>query len=219
MYQKKREPARLITYFLFRGALIAVVMAVLMAELIGSLSAVASPTSAPKGAQMNKTETVKKETALLAGGCFWGVQDLIRKLPGVITSEVGYTGGITENPTYTQVKTGSTFHAEAVRIEFDASKVTYEKILDLFFRLHDPTTKNQQGNDLGTQYRSSIFYLNDAQKKIAEEKIKSVDASKKWKRPVVTEVVPAKPFYRAEEDHQDYLVKHPNGYTCHYLRD
>lgn len=168
---------------------------------------------------MGITETAKKEIALLAAGCFWGVQDLIRKIPGVISSEVGYTGGITENPTYEQVKKGSTFHAEAVRIEFDPSKVTYEKILDTFFRLHNPTTKNQQGNDKGTQYRSSIFYLNEVQKKIAVEKVKSVDASGKWKSPLVTEIVPAKPFYRAEEDHQDYLVKHPNGYTCHYLRD
>lgn len=164
-------------------------------------------------------ETSKKEIALLAGGCFWGVQDLLRKIPGVIKTEVGYTGGITKNPTYSQVKKGSTFHAEAVRIEFDPSRVSYEKILDTFFRLHDPTTKNQQGNDLGTQYRSAIFYVNENQKQVAETKKKAVDASGKWKRPLVTEIVPAQPFYLAEEEHQDYLVKHPQGYTCHYLRD
>lgn len=198
MYQKTSRAARLFTYLLL----------------------IWSPLSysAQKG-YVKKMEPSKKEIALLAGGCFWGVQDLIRKIPGVIKTEVGYTGGVTENPTYSQIKKGTTFHAEAVRIEFDSGKVTYEKILDMFFRLHDPTTENQQGNDIGTQYRSSIFYLSEDQKKVAEAKKTAVQASGKWKRPVVTEIVPAKPFYRAEEEHQDYLVKNPGGYTCHYLRD
>lgn len=207
MYQKKRPLARIFTYLLFMCA--------------GLSFFYTLPSWSQKGyvKKMSKTEASHKEVALLAGGCFWGVEDLIRKIPGVITTEVGYTGGITENPTYSQVKTGSTFHAEAVRIEFDPSKVTYGKILDTFFRLHDPTTKNQQGNDLGTQYRSAIFYLSETQRKVAEEKKKAVEALGKWKRPVITEILPAKPFYAAEEEHQDYLVKHPNGYTCHYLRD
>ncbi len=160
-----------------------------------------------------------KETALLAGGCFWGVEDLIRKLPGVIRTEVGYTGGSMSSPRYEDIKTGQTNHAEAVQVVFDPSKLSYEKLLRYFFRLHDPTTLNRQGNDVGTQYRSAIFYADEAQKKTAEAVKKDVDASGKWPAPVVTQIVAAKPFYKAEEYHQDYLVKHPNGYTCHYLRE
>ena len=162
---------------------------------------------------------MKTEVAILAGGCFWGVQDLIRKLPGVISSDVGYTGGTVKNPTYDVVHLGTTGHAEAVRIEFDPTKIIYEEILKYFFRLHDPTTKNQQGNDKGSQYRSAIFYMTPIQRQIAEEIKSKVDHSGKWKKPVVTEIVPASEFYHAEEYHQDYLVKHPDGYTCHYLRD
>lgn len=161
----------------------------------------------------------KAEVAILAAGCFWGVEELFRKLPGVLKTEVGYTGGEGAQPIYEQIKTGKTGHAEAIRIEYDPMKISYSEILDYFFRLHDPTTLNQQGNDRGTQYRSSIFYLNPEQKKIAEDKKNQVDLSKKWKNPVVTEIVSAKEFYPAEEYHQDYLQKNPGGYTCHYLRD
>ena len=158
------------------------------------------------------------ETAILAGGCFWGVEDLIRKLSGVIETEVGYTGGQTENPVYEQVKTGKTGHAEALKVVFDPSKTSYETLLDFFFQMHNPTTKNQQGNDVGSQYRSAIFYLNEEQKKKAELKIKEWESSGKWKNPIVTEVVKATPFYSAEVYHQDYLLKNPGGYTCHYVR-
>jgi peptide methionine sulfoxide reductase msrA/msrB len=167
-----------------------------------------------------KTKPMKKqETAVLAGGCFWGVQELIRKLPGVIQSQVGYTGGFIENPTYEVVKKGKTGHAEAVEIIFDPEKISYEKILEYFFRLHNPTTLNRQENDIGTQYRSAIFYQNETQKKTAEAVKEKVDKSKKWKSPVVTEIVTASKFYPAEDYHQDYLQKNPAGYNCHYLRD
>ncbi len=166
-----------------------------------------------------KTDAPEKETALLAGGCFWGMQDLLRKLPGVITSDVGYTGGTSKNPGYEDVHQGDTGHAESVRVIFNPKKISYEDLLGFYFRMHDPTTKNRQGNDLGTQYRSAIFYADDTQKKIAERVKKQVDSSGKWPKPVVTEIVSAGSFYRAEDNHQDYLVKHPNGYTCHYLRD
>jgi peptide methionine sulfoxide reductase msrA/msrB len=162
---------------------------------------------------------VKTEEALLAGGCFWGVEELIRQLPGVTHVEVGYTGGTKANPTYEDVKTGETGHAESVRIEFDPGKLSYEAILRYFFRLHDPTTKNRQGNDIGTQYRSAIFYESESQKKTAEKVKAEVDKSGKWKKPLTTEIVAAGKFWSAEEYHQDYLQKHPNGYTCHYLRD
>jgi methionine-S-sulfoxide reductase len=159
------------------------------------------------------------ETALLAGGCFWGMEDLIRKIPGVVDTDVGYTGGELVNPTYNHIKTGSTGHAEALRIVFDPTKLSFASILDFFFRMHDPTTLGRQGNDVGSQYRSAIFYLSESQKLTAESKIREWDASKKWKNPIVTEIVPAKVFYVAESYHQDYLEKNPNGYTCHYLRD
>lgn len=158
------------------------------------------------------------EIAVLAGGCFWGVEDLLRKIPGVINTDVGYCGGDIDSANYNQVKTGKTGHAEAVRIEFNPSQVSFDKILEHFFKLHDPTTKNQQGNDVGTQYRSVIFYLNDKQKSVAEEIIKKVEQSGFWKKPLVTEVVQFEKFFTAEEYHQDYLVKNPNGYTCHYYR-
>ncbi|MFI5317407.1 MAG: bifunctional methionine sulfoxide reductase B/A protein [Myxococcota bacterium] len=161
----------------------------------------------------------KTETALLAGGCFWGMQDLLRKQPGVVSSEVGYTGGTTSNPTYEDVHAGRGGHAEAVKVVFDPTKTSYEQILLFFFRMHDPTTLNQQGNDKGVSYRSAIFYENDAQKKIAEQVKTEVDASGKWRKPIVTQIVAARPFWPAEAEHQDYLVKHPGGYTCHYVRD
>ena len=161
----------------------------------------------------------KTETALLAGGCFWGMEDILRKHPGVLETQVGYTGGFTENPKYPEVKTGKTGHAEAIEIRFDPSKTTFRAILELFFKMHDPTTLNRQGNDIGSQYRSAIFYLSEEQKKTAEEAKKAVDSSGKWKKPIVTEIAKASKFYPAEDYHQDYLVKNPGGYTCHWIRD
>jgi len=164
-------------------------------------------------ALFNKTEEV-----ILAGGCFWGVQDLVRKIPGVIDTKVGYSGGTFKNATYHDVKKGNTGHAESVKIVFDPHKLSFESLLDQFFALHDPTTLNQQGNDMGAPYRSAIFYESEKQKETAQKKIKEWNESKKWGKPIVTEVTKAGDFYLAEEEHQDYLKKHPNGYTCHYYR-
>jgi peptide methionine sulfoxide reductase msrA/msrB len=161
----------------------------------------------------------KTEVATLAGGCFWGVQELIRQLPGVIESTVGYTGGTLANPRYEDVHTGRTGHAEAVQIVFDPKQISYESILRYFFRLHDPTTLNRQGNDMGSQYRSAIFWNSEEQRQTAERVKTEVDRSGKWDKKVVTEIVKAGPFYPAEDYHQDYLQKNPGGYTCHYLRD
>lgn len=156
--------------------------------------------------------------ATLAGGCFWGVEELFRTLPGVIKTTVGYTGGTTENPVYEQVKKGSTGHAEAIEIIFDSQKINFEDILRYFFKLHDPTTANRQGNDVGSQYRSAIFYHDSDQKNKAENIKREVEAAGFWKKPIVTEIVPAVKFYSAEEYHQDYLQKNPGGYTCHFVR-
>ena len=154
------------------------------------------------------------ETAILAGGCFWGVQDLLRRYPGVLNTRVGYSGGDVPNATYRNHGT----HAEAIEIVFDPSVISYRKILEFFFQIHDPTTKNRQGNDLGLSYRSAIYYTSDAQKAVAEETIQDVDASGLWPAKVVTEVEPAGPFWEAEPEHQDYLERIPNGYTCHFIR-
>ena len=162
-----------------------------------------------------KTVQARTETATLAGGCFWGAQDLLRKLPGVISSRVGYTGGSVKNATY-QNHEG---HAESVEVVFDPTKISYEQVLEFFFKMHDPTTLNRQGNDVGSSYRSAIFYHDDHQRQVAEQVKKKVDASGAWKRPVVTEIVPAKEFWSAEDYHQDYLIKNPGGYTCHYVRN
>ena len=156
------------------------------------------------------------ETATLAGGCFWGVEELMRKLPGVIDTTVGYAGGTLANPRYEDVKTGRTGHAESLQIVFDPSKITYDAILDDFFRLHDPTTPNRQGNDIGTQYRSAIFYHDDKQREAAERAV--ARARQKWPRPITTEIVPFTEFWPAEGYHQDYLRRYPNGYTCHFYR-
>lgn len=161
----------------------------------------------------------KRETAILAGGCFWGMEEILRQIPGVVDTEVGYTGGTVPNATYAIVKHGDSGHAEAVRIVFDPARLSYEGLLGWFFRMHDPTTKNRQGNDIGTSYRSAIFYTSDAQRETAEAVRARVDKSGKWRSPVVTEIVAASDFWSAEEYHQDYLVKNPGGYTCHYLRD
>lgn len=159
------------------------------------------------------------ETATLAGGCFWGVEEILRKIPGVLATTVGYTGGALESPLYPQVKTGTTGHAEAVQVVFDPTVLSYEDLLGWFFRLHDPTTPDRQGNDRGTQYRSAIFFHSEAQRTAAEAVKARVQQSGKWKAPIVTQVVPAVKFYAAEEYHQKYLVKNPGGYNCHFIRD
>jgi peptide methionine sulfoxide reductase msrA/msrB len=156
----------------------------------------------------------KEELATLAGGCFWGMQELLRQQPGVLRTEVGYTGGTVPNATYEHHEG----HAEAVEVWFDPAKTSYEALLKFFFRIHDPTTLDRQGNDVGTSYRSAIFTHSDAQRRIAEQVKAEVEASGNWKRPVVTEIVPAGPWWKAEAYHQDYLIKHPGGYTCHYVR-
>ncbi|RWR30170.1 peptide-methionine (S)-S-oxide reductase [Sinirhodobacter populi] len=154
------------------------------------------------------------EKAILAGGCFWGMQDLIRKVPGVISTRVGYTGGDVPNATYRHHGT----HAEAIEIVFDPTKISYRRILEFFFQIHDPTTKNRQGNDIGLSYRSAIFYLDEDQHRTALDTIRDVDASGLWPGKVVTEVAPAGPFWEAEPEHQDYLERLPHGYTCHRIR-
>ncbi|MFJ7967644.1 peptide-methionine (S)-S-oxide reductase MsrA [Streptomyces sp. NPDC096324] len=155
-----------------------------------------------------------EEKALLAGGCFWGVQDLIRTFPGVLDTRVGYSGGDVANATYRNHGT----HAEAIEITFDPTKTDYRTILEYFFQIHDPSTKNRQGNDIGLSYRSAIFYVDDEQKRVAEDTIADVDASGLWPGKVVTEVAPAGPFWEAEPEHQDYLQRYPDGYTCHFVR-
>ena len=150
---------------------------------------------------------------VLAGGCFWGLQDLIRHQPGVVKTRVGYTGGSVENPTYENHEG----HAEAVEIEYDTEKTPYKKMLDFFFQIHNPTTLNQQGNDMGTSYRSAIFYGNDQEKKEAENFINIVNKSGRWKDPAVTTLEPLRKFYPAEDHHQNYLQKNPGGYTCHAI--
>lgn len=154
------------------------------------------------------------EKAILAGGCFWGVEELIRALPGVKSTVVGYTGGDVKNATYRNHGT----HAEGIAVTFDNEQLSYRKLLEFFFQIHNPTTKNRQGNDVGTSYRSAIFYLSDEQKQTAENLIKEMNASGIWPGTIVTEVVAAGDFWDAEEEHQDYLQKHPYGYTCHYIR-
>ena len=154
------------------------------------------------------------EKAILAGGCFWGLQDLIRKRPGVISTRVGYTGGDVPNATYRNHRG----HAEAMEIIFDPEQISYRDLLEFFFQVHDPTTLNRQGNDIGTSYRSAIFYLSDAQKQTAEDTIADVNASGLWPGKVVTEVTAAGPFWEAEPEHQDYLEHYPDGYTCHFAR-
>ena len=154
------------------------------------------------------------EKAILAGGCFWGVEELIRALPGVKSTVVGYTGGDVKNATYRNHGT----HAEGIEVTFDPSVLPYRQLLEFFFQIHDPTTRNRQGNDVGLSYRSAIFYLSEEQKATATALIAEMTASKKWPGPIVTEVVPATDFWNAEEEHQDYLQKHPYGYTCHFIR-
>ncbi|MDX3588457.1 peptide-methionine (S)-S-oxide reductase MsrA [Streptomyces europaeiscabiei] len=154
------------------------------------------------------------QRAVLAGGCFWGMQDLIRRLPGVMATRVGYTGGDVPNATYRNHGT----HAEGIEILFDPERTDFRAILEFFFQIHDPSTKNRQGNDIGLSYRSAIYYVDDEQKRIAEDTIADVDASALWPGKVVTEVEPVGPFWEAEPEHQDYLQRYPDGYTCHFPR-
>ena len=170
------------------------------------------------GLAATRAKGPEKAVATLAGGCFWGMEELMRSFPGVLSTRVGYTGGTTRNPVYEDVHTGSTGHAEAIEITFDPGKATFEGILEYFFTLHDPTTLNRQGNDIGTQYRSAIFYHDDAQRQTAEKVKAKVDASGFWPRKLTTEITPAATFYSAEDYHQNYLQKHPGGYTCHFVR-
>ncbi len=158
--------------------------------------------------------TTTTETAILAGGCFWGMQDLIRRMPGMITTRVGYSGGDVRNATYRNHGT----HAEAIELVFDPSKLSYRQILEFFFQIHDPSTKNRQGNDTGTSYRSAIYYTSEGQRKVAEETILDVNASGLWPGTAATELAPAGDFWEAEAEHQDYLERIPNGYTCHFVR-
>jgi peptide-methionine (S)-S-oxide reductase len=158
--------------------------------------------------------TTQTETAILAGGCFWGMQDLLRRYPGVLSTRVGYTGGDVPNATYRNHGT----HAEAIEIVFDSSQISYRQILEFFFQIHDPTTKNRQGNDLGLSYRSALYYVSDEQHKVAQDTVADVDASDLWPGKVVTEIEPAREFWEAEPEHQDYLERLPNGYTCHFIR-
>ncbi len=168
--------------------------------------------------QMSVSRTDGHKVALLAGGCFWGVEELIRQQPGVVSTCVGYTGGETDNPRYEDVKTGTTGHAEAIEIVYDPSQTTYEAILHFFFQIHDPTTRNRQGNDIGSQYRSAIFVHDQEQADVANKVINAISESGKWPGPIVTEIVRARTFYPAEDYHQDYLQKNPGGYTCHFVR-
>lgn len=159
-----------------------------------------------------------KQSLILAGGCFWGLEHLLADLKGVTATEVGYTGGNLDNPTYEDVKTGNTGHAEAVRLEYDPAQIPLAEILHFFFRIHDPTTVNHQGNDIGTQYRSIVFYASEQEKAIVEKVIDEVNQLGRFSDKVVTEVLPVTKFYTAEDYHQKYLVRHPNGYTCHFIR-
>lgn len=157
---------------------------------------------------------MRTERAVLAGGCFWGMQDLIRRQEGVISTRVGYTGGDVPNATYRNHGT----HAEAIEIIYDPDRTSFRRMLEFFFQIHDPTTPNRQGNDRGPSYRSAIFYTDDGQRRVAEETVADVDASGLWPGKVVTEVSPAGPFWEAEPEHQDYLERRPDGYTCHFIR-
>lgn len=159
-----------------------------------------------------------KEIAILAGGCFWGMQELVRALPGVVSTRVGYAGGHTPSPTYETVKTGQTGHAEALEVVFDSAVLPYRRLLEFFFQIHDPTKPNRQGNDRGSQYRSAIFPVSDAQEHAAREVIAAAEASGNWPGRAVTEVRRGAAFHAAEGYHQDYLQRYPEGYTCHYVR-
>jgi peptide methionine sulfoxide reductase msrA/msrB len=185
-----------------------------------STAASSAPSELTAGSATPRPPRAGLETAILAGGCFWGMEEILRGVAGVVETDVGYTGGTSSRPTYKDVSGGDSGHAEAVRIVFDPKRLSYETLLEQwFFRMHDPTTLNRQGNDVGTQYRSAIFVTSDAQRRAAEAVKQRMNASGKWNGKIVTQIVDAGPFTPAEDYHQDYLEKNPGGYTCHYLRD
>jgi len=167
----------------------------------------------------SETDRNSFEVAYLAGGCYWGLEDLISKIPGVEQTKVGFSGGHIKNVSYKEVTRGDTGHAESIEIKFKSTELSYEDLLFNFFKMHNPTTLNQQGNDKGTQYRSSIFYTNDEQKNIAQKVINIVNESKKWGNPILTEIIAFTNFYPAEESHQKYILKNPDGYSCHFVRN
>jgi methionine-S-sulfoxide reductase len=182
-------------------------------------SSVSSTTNAPSAGDSSAAGR-QTEIATIAGGCFWGVEEILRAVPGVLDTDVGYTGGWLENPTYHDTHDSKSGHAEAVRITFDPSILSFESLLEnWFFKLHDPTTLNRQGNDIGTQYRSAIFFHSAEQRETAERVKARVEASGKWSKPITTEIAEAATWYTAEKYHQDYLQKNPGGYTCHWMRD
>lgn len=184
----------------------------------GKYAALFAKAGAASGSASASASAVGTETAILAGGCFWGMEEILRKIPGVQKTTVGYTGGTTANPTYHAVCTGETGHAEAIEVVFDSSKLSYEALLGYFFRMHDPTTLNRQHNDVGTQYRSAIFVTSEAQRATAQAVKSKLSAAKKFSRPITTEITTASRFYSAEDYHQKYLIKNPDGYNCHILR-
>ena len=188
-------------------------------EFAALFSGKAGATNKPDNPSSKENTKPKLETATLAGGCFWGMEEIFRKAPGVMETKVGYTGGTQANPVYEQVSSGTTGHAEAIEIKYDPEKTSYEKILTLYFKMHDPTSLNRQGNDKGTQYRSEIFYHDHEQELVAKRIMAKVNASKKWGKEVVTQVAPAGQFYAAKEHHQKYLQKNPGGYNDHFVRD
>ena len=172
------------------------------------------------GNQPSVQNEPRRQVAVLAGGCFWGIEDILRDVAGIVDTDVGYTGGWLENPTYHDTHDSKSGHAEAVRITFDPGVISYEDLLEKwFFKLHDPTTLNRQGNDVGTQYRSAIFPQDAEQRRVAEQVIARVESSGRWRRPITTSIEPASTWYNAETYHQDYLQKNPGGYTCHFLRE
>lgn len=179
-----------------------------------------APSESEKDLEMNDTQDKEStETAVLAGGCFWGMEDILRKVPGILETEVGYAGGTTKAPTYQDVRTGTTGHAESILVVFDPKRISFAELLEKwFFRMHDPTTTNRQGNDRGTQYRSAIFYGSEEQRRTAHEVKNKVEQGGFWQAPLVTEISPLSEFTPAEGYHQDYLEKNPGGYTCHFLR-
>jgi methionine-S-sulfoxide reductase len=187
------------------------------ALLLGAVLGLSASRARPAGAEPAPRPRVT-ETATLAAGCFWGTEELFRKVPGVLETRVGYTGGHLKNPTYDDTTTGTTGHAESVELKFDPTRVSYAELLTLFFKMHDPTTANRQGNDVGTQYRSAIFFHGDKQRQTAETLMRQIERSGAWHAKLTTELAPAGVFYPAEEYHQRYLVKHPGGYDNHYLR-
>ncbi len=204
-------------YCINSAALRFVPAAKLEQEGYGRYRSLFEKTAATDGAKQDVN--ARRETATIAGGCFWGMEDLLRKIPGVLETRVGYTGGTTSGPRYRDVTTGETGHAEAVEVVFDPSRLSYEDLLGWFFRMHDPTTRNRQGHDVGTQYRSAIFYHDDEQRRTAERVKERVQASGKWRGAIVTEIVRATEFWEAEDYHQEYLEKNPGGYSCHFIRD